>query len=118
MRHPSNQSGIYSGTTSTCHPGRAKREPGPMRSGRALRGPHGCRITPLSRLSRMTVCGASALPLRARLIDLHRDAHLLVGAALARAADRRGAEIVESGGDPHVAFGRADAVGGVEPNPT
>src|SRR6185312_2834066 len=113
MRHPSIPYGIYSGTFSSCHPGL---EPGSISQSRE-RFVDGPRLKAGVTVKEAAPAVRSTLPLRSGLVDLHRDAHLFVGATLASAADRRGAEIVETGGDPHVAFGRADTVGGVEPDP-
>src|SRR4029450_12201563 len=60
-----------------------------------------------------------ALPLAgpAGLIDLDRDGKRFRAAAIAGAAHRGCAEIVEADGDAGMGVGGADAVGGVDPGP-
>src|SRR3569833_164386 len=57
------------------------------------------------------------LRLLARLVDVNRDFQRFAVAAVARAAHRRGAEIIQPGGDPHMRVGRADAVARIEADP-
>src|SRR5215470_19150035 len=58
-----------------------------------------------------------ALYLPLRLVDPHGDVERFRAAAVAGAANRRGAEIVEADRDPHVGVGCADAVRRVEGDP-
>src|SRR5690242_4538051 len=60
-----------------------------------------------------------ALPLAgtAGLFDLDRDLERLRAAAIAGAAHRGGAEVIETHGDTGMGIGRADAVRGIEPDP-
>ena len=57
------------------------------------------------------------LRLLARLVDMHRHFEGFAAAAEARAAHRRGAEVIEADRHPHMGFGGADAVGRVEADP-
>ena len=59
----------------------------------------------------------SGFALAADLVDAHRDIERLAAAAIAAAAHRRRAEIIEADRDAHMGVGRADAVGGVEGDP-
>ena len=60
----------------------------------------------------------SQRPAALRLVaTVTRDGQRLAGAAVARAADRRGAEIVEPDRDADIGLGRGDAVGRVEADP-
>src|ERR1700760_2772326 len=68
--------------------------------------------------------GEGRLPLALRLalaaaglVDLDRDGQGFHAAAVARAADRGGAEIVEADRDARVGVGGADRIGGIEPDP-
>src|SRR5512133_3667483 len=60
---------------------------------------------------------ALALALARGLVDMHRPGEPFAAAAVARAADRGGTEIVEADGDPHMGIGRADAVRRIEGHP-
>ena len=59
----------------------------------------------------------TTLRLAARLVDPDLHGQRLAAAAVARAAHRRGAEIIEADRDPHIGVGRADAVGRIEADP-
>ena len=52
-----------------------------------------------------------------RLVDADTHGEGLVAAAIARAADRRCAEIIEPDRDPQMRVGRGDLVGGIERDP-
>src|SRR5258708_32117656 len=60
---------------------------------------------------------ALPLPWSPGLIDLDRDRRGLIAAAIAGAADRRRAEVIEPDGDAGMGVGGADAVGWIEPDP-
>ena len=59
----------------------------------------------------------SILRLLACLVDADGDRQRFAAAAVARAAHRRGAEIVEPDRDPHMGVGGANAVGRIEADP-
>src|SRR5581483_902274 len=79
------------------------------------------RLAPLLRMRGDSACLRLRLPLRlagpAGLIHFDRHRQGLVAAAIAGAADRGGAEIVEADGDAGMRLGGADAVGGIEADP-
>ena len=58
-----------------------------------------------------------SLRLLARLIDVNRHLQRFAAAAIARAAHRRGAEIIEPDRDPHMGVGGGNPVGRVEADP-
>src|SRR5262245_37254667 len=66
---------------------------------------------------RPTGDGRSVLHLLRRLVDAHLDGEHLASAAVARAAQRRRAKIVEPDSDPYVGVGRANSIGGIERHP-
>src|SRR5262245_5041170 len=53
-----------------------------------------------------------------RLVDADVDRQRLVRAAVAHTANRRSTEVIETDRDPDMGVSRADAVGGVERDPT
>ena len=55
--------------------------------------------------------------LLARLVDAHGHFQGFAAAAITRATDRRGAEVVEPDRDPHMGIGRANPVGRVKAYP-
>src|SRR5438045_1152871 len=59
----------------------------------------------------------SVLRLLCGLVDAHLDREHLTGTAVARAAQRGRAKVVEPDRDPHMGVGGADAVGGIERHP-
>src|SRR6185295_4500980 len=61
--------------------------------------------------------GFSALYLPRRLVDMDRDGHALGAAAIASAAHRGGAKVIEPDRDPHVRLGCTDAVRRIERHP-
>src|ERR1700731_1926494 len=60
---------------------------------------------------------ALPLPSATDLLDLHRHRQRFHATAVAGAAHRCGAEIIQPDGDAGMGVGGADAVGGIEPDP-
>src|ERR1700687_3973989 len=70
-----------------------------------------------STATRQCLLNGSILRLPRRLVDMHLDRQRLARAAVARAAQGAGPEVVEPDGDPHMGIGGTEPVRRIERHP-